>query len=141
LSTSYPDFPEDILTEAARLGDLLGLDDYQPIAESLMREREGNANVVKNLRLKLTELQWGNDCGYEIANRTREWTKEIIGVNATFVDDDLRVLAHLANLAVQHGLTLGLNDVCRESIRRKTQAERTIKEPQDDSQRLPDIGC
>lgn len=48
-----------------------------------------------------------------VAALCRDWMKEITGTNCTWVDDDLRVLAHLANRAVKAGLT----DTLPESMR------------------------
>lgn len=48
------------------------------------------------------------DADAHISDLCRKWSKEITGGNCTFVDDDLRILAHLANRAVKAGLTDGL---------------------------------
>jgi len=53
------------------------------------------------------------DADAHISDLCREWTKQIVGTNCAFVDDDMRVLAHLASKAVAAGLT----DTLPESIR------------------------
>jgi hypothetical protein len=86
------------------------------IAQALLAERNANKNEISNWREKYRTLKWNELLDSEIVTYIRKWTKEIVGINATFADDDLRVLCHLADLAVQHELTNGLNTQCREAI-------------------------
>lgn len=89
---------------------------WEPIAAAILYERQANANEVEHWRGKWRELSFSRDAGAEVAENCREYAKVIVGVNATWVDDDLRVLAHLADIAVRNGLYQGLNPVCRISI-------------------------
>ena len=104
---------------------------WEPIADALLAEREANAAEVNHWRDLWRVASFSLDADACVGEDCRSYAKQIIGCNATFVDDDLRVLAHLADLAVAAGLTKGLNSVCRESIER-LHAER--RKPCDNSE-------
>lgn len=48
---------------------------------------------------------WKADAEAYTVDLCRQWTKQIVGTNCAYVDDDLRILAHLADKAVDAGLT------------------------------------
>lgn len=111
------EIPEDIAKKALDIAAKLGPDiNPEPIACALLCERYSNQKEIENWRDKWRCATFGSDAGYAIAEDCRRWTKEIVGCNATWVDDDLRVLAHLADLAVSAGLTKGLNKECQAAI-------------------------
>lgn len=56
-------------------------------------------------RLEKMAKSFREDADAHISDLCREWTTQILGTNCTWVDDDLRLLAHLANRAVKAGLT------------------------------------
>lgn len=56
------------------------------------------------------------DADAHISDLCRQWARQIVGTNCTWVDDDLRVLAHLADKAVKAGLTDGLPTSMRSSL-------------------------
>lgn len=57
-----------------------------------------------------------SDADEEAVNWIRTAAREITGGNCAFVDDDLRVLAHLAKRAVDAGLTDQLSEGVRKDI-------------------------
>lgn len=124
---SNPNIPDDIKQTAIALAGQLGKDvDPLPIAQALFDERNANAAEIETWRDKWRITSFREDANYALAEHTRDWVKEIIGINATWVDDDLRVLAHLADLAVSHGLTAGLNQACQEAIAELKQKRRQV---------------
>ena len=52
----------------------------------------------------------------ELCGHVRRFAREITGGNCAFADDDLRVLAHLANRAVEAGLIDGLHPLTQAKI-------------------------
>ncbi len=98
---------------------------WEPIAAALLHERQANANEVDYWRDKWRELSFSRDAGAVVAEQCREYATIIVGMNATWVDDDLRVLAHLADQAVRHGHYQGLNETCRISIEALAEKRRT----------------
>jgi len=110
-------FPDDIYRKAIDVATAIGPDvDPTPIAIALLAERNANETEVETWRDKWRVASFSADADNAVAEFTRKWAKEIIGINATFVDDDLRVLCHLADLAVKAGLTKGLNKECQAAI-------------------------
>lgn len=69
-----------------------------------------------DLRGKLMVLQHSDDANAHCAELTRKWSKEIVNTNCAFVDDDLRILAHLANRAVKANLTDELPETVRAAL-------------------------
>lgn len=67
-------------------------------------------------QLERMAKSWKEDAEAYTVDLCREWTKKIVGTNCAYVDDDLRILAHLANKAVKAGLTDGLPDSVRACI-------------------------
>lgn len=59
-----------------------------------------------------------SDFDYEAVSWIREQAKRVVGSNCTFVDDDLKLLAHLAERAVLSGLTTDLPPSIQASIER-----------------------
>ena len=59
------------------------------------------------------------DVDYEAVHWIRDATERVTGGNFSFVDDDLRVLTHLAALAVQSGLHSRLHPSVARKIDRR----------------------
>lgn len=59
----------------------------------------------------------GAECNDEIVGMLRTAAKRVTGGNCTFADDDINILAELANRAVDAGLTEGLHPTVLSNIR------------------------
>lgn len=117
--------PDDIALKAIEVAKAIGAGvDSSPIALALLAERQACQKEIDNWRDKWRVESFSHDANHAVAELCREWSKQIVGINATWVDDDLRVLAHLADLAVQYGLTNGLNQECQAAIAAQARSRR-----------------
>ncbi|MNK60486.1 hypothetical protein D3C87_796200 [compost metagenome] len=121
-----PPYDKDIMKAAIDTAVSISPDTpWEPIAAALQAERQANINEIDKWRDKWRVASFSLDADAAIGDDCRNYTKQIIGINAIWVDDDLRILAHLADIAVRHNLTNGLNQACRDAIDRLKEERRT----------------
>jgi len=117
--------PKDLQEAAVDLSRKIGNPDaLDEITEALANERERNRAEIEHWRCQWRASSFGLDASAAVADDCRRFTKEIIGSNCTFVDDDLKLLATLADAAVEAGLYRGLPQKFIDSIEERRVARR-----------------
>lgn len=92
---------------------------YARLTEEITSLRSELARKEEALKSNEAASSFAEDAAATCADLARKWAKEITGGNCAFVDDDLRLLANLADRAVKAGLTDGLPESVLRSIARQ----------------------
>lgn len=83
-------------------------------------ERSVKMSDMTQEQLDRMAESWKADAEAYTVDLCREWTKQIVGTNCAYVDDDLRILAHLADRAVKAGLVDGLPQSVQDCLPKPT---------------------
>lgn len=122
------DLPDDIYEKAVDVA--ARPHSWIQIADAILEERHKNASEIKAWRDRWRIASFSTDADAAVADDARRYMKTLFGITSTWVDDDLRVLAHLADQAIAAGLTQGLPESLQRALEEKRLADRNT--PLDD---------